>query len=111
VAAGVEDEPSGRCGGADSSVDCDEAIHQLYHYLDGELTDERRHEIARHLDLCGHCSSAAEFEEELRHLIASRCRDRVPDVLLQRVADALDEERRVSHQPDPGSPAAGLAEV
>ncbi len=25
-----------------SSVDCDEAVHELYHYLDGELTEERR---------------------------------------------------------------------
>ena len=31
-------------------MDCQEAVHQLYHYLDGELTDEKRAAIARHLD-------------------------------------------------------------
>ena len=32
------------------------AIHQLYHYLDGELTDERRTQIAEHLDFCAPCA-------------------------------------------------------
>jgi hypothetical protein len=33
-------------------VNCDEAVHQLYHYLDGELTDERRIQISEHLTFC-----------------------------------------------------------
>ncbi len=77
-----------------ASVNCDEAVHQLYHYLDGELTEERREEIRIHLDYCGPCGGAAEFEAELRRVIASRCRDRVPDSLIKRVADAIDEEGR-----------------
>ncbi len=77
-----------------ASVNCDEAVHALYHYLDGELTEERREEIRIHLDYCGPCGGAAEFEAELRRVIASRCRDRVPDSLIKRVADAIDEEGR-----------------
>jgi mycothiol system anti-sigma-R factor len=73
-------------------VDCTEAVHQLYYYLDGELTEERRHEITIHLDLCRPCSGAAEFEKELRAVIANRCRDRVPESLIERVADALHLE-------------------
>jgi mycothiol system anti-sigma-R factor len=76
------------------SVDCTEAVHSLYHYLDGELTDARREEIRVHLDYCGPCSGAAEFEAELRKVIANRCKDRVPDSLIQRVAAAIDEESR-----------------
>ncbi len=68
--------------GMGCGVDCNEAVRQLYDYLDGELTDDRRHEIAEHLDYCSPCSGAAEFEAELRHVIADRCRDRVPDSLL-----------------------------
>jgi len=74
-------------------VDCDEAVRQLYHYLDGELTDERRHEIADHLDYCSPCSGAAEFEAELRHVIADRCRDRVPESLIRRVAECIEAEQ------------------
>ncbi len=76
------------------SVDCVEAVHELYHYLDGELTEERRTEISVHLDWCGPCGGAAEFEAELRRVIADRCKDRVPDSLIRRVAEAIDEESR-----------------
>jgi mycothiol system anti-sigma-R factor len=76
------------------TVDCDEAVHQLYHYLDGELTDERREKIAEHLNYCGPCGGAAEFEAELRLVIANKCRDHVPESLILRVAEAIDEESR-----------------
>jgi mycothiol system anti-sigma-R factor len=78
-------------------VDCEEAVHELYHYLDGELTEERRTAISVHLDWCGPCSGAAEFEAELRRVIANRCKDRVPQSLVDRVAEALDEESRQHH--------------
>ncbi len=73
-------------------VGCDETIEKLYFYLDGELTEQRRVEIARHLDLCGPCVGAYGFESELRRLIASRCQDHVPEALRARVAEALREE-------------------
>jgi len=74
-------------------VSCDETIEKLYVYLDGELTEQRRIEIARHLDLCGPCVGAFGFEAELRKLVADRCQERVPDALRARVAAALQEER------------------
>ena len=75
-------------------MNCDEAVHQLYHYLDGELTDQRREQIAVHLNFCGPCGGAAEFEAELRQVIANRCKDHVPESLMQRIAVAIDEESR-----------------
>jgi mycothiol system anti-sigma-R factor len=77
-----------------SSVDCVEAVHELYTYLDGELTEVRREEIRVHLDWCGPCGGAAQFEAELRKVIANRCKDRVPQTLIERVAAALHEESR-----------------
>ena len=73
-------------------LDCDEAVHQLYLYLDGELTEERRYQISVHLDRCGPCGSAVEFEAELRAVIASRCKDRVPPSLVERIAEAIQSE-------------------
>ncbi len=75
-----------------SSVDCVEAVHELYTYLDGELTEVRRQEISIHLDWCGPCGGAAQFEAELRKVIANRCKDRVPQTLIDRVAAAINEE-------------------
>ena len=36
-------------------MDCDKAIHQVYAYLDGELTVWKRLAITRHLDECPPC--------------------------------------------------------
>lgn len=93
-------------GGSD--VDCSQSIQRLYHYLDGELTDDRRKEIQRHLDECPPCVEAFDFETELRQVIANRCRDHVPPALLDRVRSAIDEEarrqQRASSSPRPGQP-------
>lgn len=82
-----------RRAGAVAGVDCEEAVHQLYVFLDGELTEERRGAIAVHLDECGPCARAAGFEAELRAVIASRCQERVPASLIERVAAALASEQ------------------
>jgi mycothiol system anti-sigma-R factor len=71
--------------------DCSEALEVLYHYLDGELTADRRTLIRRHLDDCPPCVHAFDFEVELRVTIAHKCRERVPDTLRQRVLDALSQ--------------------
>ena len=68
---------------------CAEAVLQLYHYLDGELTDERRTLIQRHLDDCPPCLDAFDFEAELRVVIARKCRDEVPESLRRRVAESI----------------------
>jgi len=70
-------------------LDCDDAIHKIYHYLDGELTLFKRQAIARHLDACPPCARGFDFEAELRTLIASRCRDEVPADLKRRIAEAI----------------------
>ena len=81
-------------GTGDPGADCEETIERLYTYLDGELTDERRVEIQRHLDDCSPCLKAYDFEAELRAVIAQRCQEKVPEHLLDRVRQALADEER-----------------
>jgi mycothiol system anti-sigma-R factor len=71
---------------------CEEALHELYHFLDGELTDTRRQLISSHLDGCSSCLGVFDFEVELRHVVAQRCRDTVPDALRERIAKAIGHE-------------------
>jgi len=78
-------------GGMD--VDCEESVHVLYHFLDGELTETRRLAIRKHLDRCAPCEEVFKFEAELRRVIADRCKDHVPDQLRNRIAEAIDHER------------------
>jgi mycothiol system anti-sigma-R factor len=71
---------------------CDDAVYELYTFLDGELTDDRRSEIRRHLDDCPPCFEQFDFEAELRQVIASKCKDTVPDELRRRIASELGLE-------------------
>jgi mycothiol system anti-sigma-R factor len=80
-------------GGRSEEVvaDCGEALHELYTFLDGELTPQRRVAISEHLDRCHDCIEAYDFEAELKIVIAQKCQEQVPDHLRQRIASALDE--------------------
>jgi mycothiol system anti-sigma-R factor len=71
---------------------CEDALQVLYHYLDGELTDERRRLIKTHLDSCTTCLGAFDFEVELRQVIVCRVQDRVPDSLRIRIAQLMASE-------------------
>jgi mycothiol system anti-sigma-R factor len=71
-------------------VDCEAALAEIYTYLDGELTDEKRTLIAGHLEGCNPCIEAFDFEAELRIVISTRCRrDEVPETLRIRIAEKL----------------------
>jgi mycothiol system anti-sigma-R factor len=71
---------------------CDDALHELYEFLDGQLDDTRRSAIQHHLDDCPPCFEAFDFEKELRIVIARKCHETVPDHLKQRIADAIKDE-------------------
>jgi mycothiol system anti-sigma-R factor len=73
----------------DSSSPCESALQELYLYLDGELTIEKRTVIKMHLDDCNPCFEAYDFEAELRIVISKHCREEVPESLRQRVAEQL----------------------
>jgi len=72
--------------------DCNDALEELYQYLDGELTEARREDITSHLNACGECFEAFDFQAELRQVVAHKCRDEVPDALKARVAHLLEGE-------------------
>jgi mycothiol system anti-sigma-R factor len=73
-------------------MDCEQTIHRVYEYLDGELTMWRRRAITRHLDECPPCADGFVFEVELRRVIVSKCHEEVPSELKDRIAKALGIE-------------------
>ena len=72
--------------------DCENSLHELYSYLDGELTDDRRAAIQLHLDGCQPCAEPYDFEAELRQVIRRKCQEQVPDTLMAKVRGALERE-------------------
>lgn len=75
------------------SDDCDEALANIYVYLDGELDAESVEHIRRHLADCAPCGDSYQFEERLLGVIRSRMREDVPPVFIERLRLVLDAER------------------
>jgi mycothiol system anti-sigma-R factor len=74
--------------------ECEEAIHKIYHFMDGLLDEDRRNLIAKHLDDCKPCGKAFEFEHEIRKVIADKCKDKVPESLREKIAEAIKHDHK-----------------
>lgn len=71
---------------------CREALEELYTFLDGELTVEKREHIRVHLDDCTPCLGAYDFEAELRMVISAKCKEPVPQSLKDKIKAQLQAE-------------------
>jgi anti-sigma factor (TIGR02949 family) len=69
--------------------ECQEVLQNLHTFLDGECPDSLERALRIHLRLCPPCIDRADFETELRVIIASRCRDEAPSSLLDRIVSSL----------------------
>ena len=73
-----------------AETDCSDALAEIYTYLDGELTEDKRTRIAGHLAGCNPCIEAFDFEAELRLVISTRAHnDPVPEQLRIRILERL----------------------
>jgi mycothiol system anti-sigma-R factor len=70
---------------------CEDALTELYTFLDGELTTDKREHIRQHLDDCNPCLEHYDFEAELRIVISTKCRESVPESLKEKIAATLAE--------------------
>lgn len=68
---------------------CEKVLRELHTYLDGECSGTLGGFIEAHLDDCPPCVNRADFERDVRMLIASRCRDKAPAGLVQRITGSL----------------------
>jgi anti-sigma factor (TIGR02949 family) len=74
-----------------SGDECREALEQLQTYLDHECGTDLEQTIRAHLGDCPPCLDRADFEQQLRAIVASRCKDAAPSGLLDRVIANLKE--------------------
>lgn len=73
-----------------SQIECEEAIAKLLEYLDGELDEDDRSQVERHLETCRGCFSRAEFEGRLRELAAETGSAPAPESLRLRVRGLME---------------------
>ena len=71
---------------------CEEALENLYLYLDSELDTLTSERIRSHLDDCNGCIHSFEFEKRLKAVIKERLDEDVPDAFVARLRDALASE-------------------
>ena len=72
---------------------CEALARQLWPYLDGAVSDDRREEIVAHLDRCASCASHVGFAREFLGAVASTGpRLPIDEALRSRVVGALAAE-------------------
>lgn len=92
---GRGNEPPQRPGAPNGSpmLDCESVMRQLWDYLDGELTSDRKAAIRTHLELCKRCHPQYEFEQAfLDAVAASGPAHSDPDRLRAKLLAALEGE-------------------
>jgi len=72
-------------------IDCDEAVKQLWEYVESELDALERKRVEDHLALCKQCCGEMEFAEELRQFMASQLAVELPPGIGARFDRLLDE--------------------
>ena len=72
--------------------ECDDLLHELADFLHGELDTERTRHLRAHLEDCPPCFETADFQAQLRQVLAKRCREEVPADFQARVTAMLRVE-------------------
>lgn len=80
------------CSDGHDPGDCDELLAQLEHLLHGELDASRQAELQAHLGDCPPCFEQADFQAQLKRLIAARCTEAPPSALAERISSMLSDD-------------------
>jgi mycothiol system anti-sigma-R factor len=71
--------------GRHHDTDCSEVLARVYAFLDSELDERPREEVAQHLDECGPCLRKYHLERTVKALVARSCTEHAPEELRRKV--------------------------
>lgn len=73
--------------------DCQQALNQIFEYIDSELPDAELRDIGDHLKDCPPCEAEHRINEKIKNLV-STCGDEVaPDDLRAKVLETIKSAR------------------
>ena len=75
-----------------SGHECDDALTNLYQYLDKEIETTTSEVIRAHLEDCSGCLRSFDFEARLQIVVRERLAEDVPDESVQSLRDAIARE-------------------
>ncbi len=68
-----------------SCDNCEEALENLYVFLDEEIDTASIDEIQAHIDNCSSCLTAYDVERVVKALVSRSCSEKAPEPLRERV--------------------------
>lgn len=71
---------------------CNEAMKQVYRYLDGEMTWWRAREIRHHLEDCPPCGEAFSYEDHFLKVVRQGLKEEPPTEMMERLRAVLRSE-------------------
>ena len=72
--------------------ECNDLLHELGHYLHGELPPDRAAALKAHLADCPPCFESADFQAQLKEIVARKCTEEVPAGLQDKILGFLHDE-------------------
>ena len=73
--------------------ECDKLLDDLDHYLHGELPADQSAALHAHLEDCPPCFESADFQAQLKAIVAKKCGEQVPEGLRERVLGFLQDQQ------------------
>lgn len=73
----------------DRRIDCEQALKQVFAFIDRELGADDRQAMQRHLHTCKSCFSRVEFERLLKERVGQLRDDEAGELLSQRITRLL----------------------
>ena len=74
-----------------NDIDCEQALRQVFEYLDRELGEHERGAMERHLHACKACFSRVEFERLLKGKVRELREDKASESAEQRIKSLLKD--------------------
>lgn len=89
-----------------SEINCDDVLHEIEHFIDGELDAARSAHLAAHLGECGSCLDRAGFQQRVKEIVRTKCagEEATPSFLLERIRIRIQAERHSPKDSSPGGP-------
>jgi anti-sigma factor (TIGR02949 family) len=70
-------------------IDCEQALRQIFQFIDHELVDDERVAMEQHLHTCKSCFSRTEFERLLKERVGELRDEEVSPHMSQRIGRLL----------------------
>jgi anti-sigma factor (TIGR02949 family) len=71
-------------------IKCEQALRQIFQYIDHELDDTERAAMEHHLHTCHSCYSRAEFERRLKSKLGELKKDDADRMMRERIKRLLE---------------------